>query len=61
MYRFFWGSVYIEVRNTIKNLKNGKAPGIDSITAELLKADIDFSTGKVKTLLDKVWNKEKNT
>ena len=49
---------YIEVRNAIKNLKNGKAPAIDSITAERLKGDIYFSTGKVKPLLDKIWNKE---
>ena len=49
---------YEEVRNAIRNLKSGKAPGIDSITAELLKADIEFSTRKVMNLLEKIWNKE---
>jgi len=29
-----------EVRSAIENMKNGKAPGIDSLQAELLKADI---------------------
>ena len=49
---------YEEVRNAIRNLKSGKASGIDSITAELLKADIEFSTRKVMNLLEKIWNKE---
>jgi len=43
-----------EVREVIKGLQNGKAPGIDSITAELLKADIEFSTKKVHQLLQKI-------
>ena len=48
-----------EVREVIKGLQNGKAPGIDSITAELLKADIEFSTQKVHQLLQKIWQQEK--
>ena len=32
---------------------------IDSITAELLKADIEFSTKKVHQLLQKIWKQEK--
>ena len=47
-----------EVREAIKRLQNGKAPGIDTITAELLKADIEFSAKKVHQLLGKIWKHE---
>ena len=30
----------------------GKAPGIDNLQAELLKADIDYATTKVKEIID---------
>ena len=33
-----------EVRSAIKALKNNKAPGLDNITAEMLKADLKLST-----------------
>lgn len=33
--------------------------GIDSITAELLKAVIEFSTNKIHQLLKKIWKHEK--
>ena len=32
-----------EVRNAIKAMKSGKAPGVDSIHAEMLKADLSTS------------------
>ena len=50
-----------EVRKAIGHLKNGKAPGIDNIQAELLKADIEYATTKVKEIIDIVWRDEKDT
>ncbi|EDO29251.1 predicted protein, partial [Nematostella vectensis] len=44
-----------EVKDTITTLKNGKSPGIDNITAELLKADPEFLDERVHKLLVKVW------
>ena len=36
----------------VKGLQNGKAPVIDSITAELLKADMGFSAKKLHQLMN---------
>ena len=48
-----------EVKAALKGLQNGKASGIDSITAELLKADILFSSEKIYQLMKKIWLYEK--
>ena len=48
-----------EIRRTIKSLKNGKAPRKDMVTAELLKADLEFTTDRVKELIDMIWSLEK--
>ena len=48
-----------EVNAAIERLKNGKSPGDDSVTAELLKAHKEFSAPKVHQLLEKVWKHEK--
>lgn len=47
-----------EIKNAIKKLKNNKAPGIDNITSELLKADIDTTAQWLKKLYDEIWEKE---
>ena len=47
------------VKAAIERLKNGKSPGVDSITAELFKAHKEFSAAKVHQLLEKVWEHEK--
>ena len=43
------------MKQAIKRLKNGKASGTDSITADLLKANIEFSATKIHQLLGKRW------
>ena len=49
-----------EIRRAIKSLKNGKAPGeANIITAELLKEDLEFTTDRVKELIDTIWSLEK--
>ena len=48
-----------EIKAAIERLKNGKSPGVDSITAELLKAHKELSAAKVHQLLEKVWKHEK--
>ena len=39
-------------------MKNGKAPGIDSVQAELLKADIVTSSRLLTHLFGKIWEQE---
>ena len=48
-----------EIRWTKKSLKNGKASRKDMVTVELLKADLEFITGRVKELIDMIWSLEK--
>jgi len=48
-----------EIRRAIKSLKNGKALGEVIITAELLKADLEFTADRVKELIDTIWSLEK--
>ena len=47
-----------EILKAIKSLKNNKAPGIDNITAEVLKTDIRFATDWLYDLFYKIWNVE---
>jgi hypothetical protein len=47
-----------DIRKAIKNMKNGKAPGPDNITAELLQADMEITVNILHKLLYKIWNIE---
>ena len=50
---------FYEVECAIKSLKTGKAAGIDSIHAEMLKADLLTSTEVLTGLFQSIWNAEK--
>lgn len=48
-----------EIRQAIKQLKNGKASGPDNIPAEALKADIETTVNMLYPLFIQIWNEEK--
>ncbi|XP_060080646.1 uncharacterized protein LOC132560005 [Ylistrum balloti] len=47
-----------EVQRAIKKLRNGKSPGIDSITAELIKANTNFPITNIHELMEAIWREE---
>ena len=48
----------VEVRAAIKVMKSGKAPGLDSIHAEMLKADLDTSTKILTDPFATIWTED---
>ena len=48
----------IEIRNAILSMSAGKAPGIDGITVELLKADISTTVGVLYDRFCDIWISE---
>lgn len=48
-----------EIKRVVQTLKNGKAPGIDQITAELLKVDTESTCMELMRLFDLIWQEEK--
>ncbi len=47
-----------EIRKAIKQLRNGKAAGPDSIPAKALKSDIETTVGMLYPLFKKIWEEE---
>jgi len=47
-----------EVRSAIENMKNGKAPEIDSLQAKLLEADISTTSRLLTDLFSKIRKRE---
>ena len=47
-----------EIRWALRNMKNRKADGIDNISADILKADLETSTDQISKILDLVWIRE---
>ena len=47
-----------EIYQAIKQLKNGKSAGLDSIPAETLKRDVETSVELLYPLFKKIWEEE---
>lgn len=47
-----------EIKEALKNMKNGKATGMDTILTDLLKVDIQATTHILKDLLQHVWEEQ---
>ena len=47
-----------EIRSAIKSMKAGKAPGVDCLTVELLKADITTTVDVLHDLFCEIWISE---
>jgi len=52
------GDVTKEIKGALRDMKNGKAPGIDSITSDLLKADTDTTVNTLHGLVNTIWKEE---
>ena len=48
-----------EIKRAVQTLKIGKAPGIDQIIAELLKADTESTCVELRRLFDLIWHEAK--
>lgn len=48
-----------EVKSALKSVKSGKAAGIDEISPELLKADLDGTAGRLCAVYNSLWNEER--
>lgn len=44
-----------EIIRGLKRLKNGKAPGIENIQAEVLKVDAEITVGALRHVFTKIW------
>ncbi|VDP49667.1 unnamed protein product [Schistosoma curassoni] len=47
-----------EIRMAVRQVKNGKAAGLDNIPAEALKSDVEVTTSKLYLLFKKIWEEE---
>ena len=52
-------STQAEIRTAIKQMKNGKAGGVDDMTAQLIKGDLETTVAVLYDLLLKIWESER--
>jgi len=48
-----------EIRSALVDMKSGKAPGIDNLTADLLRADTDTTVNVLDDLFNTIWEEER--
>ena len=48
-----------EIKKAVKALKNGKAPGVDQVTAEMMKADLECTSTELMGIFNIIWEQEK--
>ena len=46
-----------EIKKVLKELRSGKAAGVDNISPEVLKVDLDITANILEPLFKKIWNK----
>jgi hypothetical protein len=46
----------IEIKKALKELKRGKAAGVEDIPPEVLKVDLDITANMLHPLFEKIWN-----
>ncbi|VDP04832.1 unnamed protein product [Schistosoma margrebowiei] len=47
-----------EIRMAVRQIKSGKAAGLNNISAEALKSDIEVTTNMLYPLFKKIWREE---
>ena len=45
-----------EIKKVLKELRSGKAAGVDNISPEVLKVDLDITANMLHPLFEKIWN-----
>ncbi len=48
-----------EIKKAIQSMRTGRAQGIDQVTAEMIKADLDGSCKELKQILDRIWQEKR--
>ena len=46
----------VEIKKALKELQNGKAAGLDNISPEVMKGDLDITAYMLHPLFEKIWN-----
>ena len=46
----------VEIKKALKELQNGKAAGVNNISPEVMKVDLNITANMLYALFDKIWN-----